>query len=171
MPCAGSVRIHVVCMAATKTDSAQIFLKLDTLITRATYTEQDFELKTADDGCGENPLWVSVELCGAWGVPRAIVCAQTEGQAYEMAVDEMPTVKPGDLHEAYGMKKEEYEQFLLTYDPMSDESPDLAEGYTFQSNSSGTGIVYALDLHILPLTRERMEGYEIKLQIRSWDKQ
>ena len=158
-------------MPATKTAPAQISLKPATLITRATHTAQDFELKTADDGCGENPLWISVEVCGAWGVPRAIVCAQNEGQAYEMAVDEMPTVEPGDLHEAYGMEKEEYEQFLLTFDPMSDESPELAEGYTFQSNSSGTGIVYTMDLHILPLTRERMEAYEIKLQIRSWDNQ
>ena len=84
-----------------------------------------------DEGIG--PLWV----CGNESGPTRIIRALSFDVAWEIMVDGMATIEPAELPEAYGFDS----QAELDAAVESGEWPDLIEGYEFQSNASGTGIV------------------------------
>jgi hypothetical protein len=73
-------------------------------------------IKVLDDGWGE--LFVYGQEFG----PMFVVRARTFCDAYDMVIDELPTIDPSEVDEAF-------------------YGDDLEEGYTFQSNATGTGIV------------------------------
>lgn len=104
-----------------------------------------------DDGFG--PLWVYRESLGVRGVVRA----QTWEDALDCVYDEILKPIPED-------------EIPDAYDPSGGGNMDegtLAEGYHYQSNATGTGIVAtdlngeALDL----LTPELMEQLEIRVEV------
>ncbi len=106
----------------------------------------------------------------AYGSPDALILAGSWESAYEAWIDESPTITEAELPEAYlvpgadsyqtfddlareSIKKTEGESWedhharvvaeglrLLRALP-ADACPELAEGYQYQSNSTGTGIV------------------------------
>lgn len=65
-----------------------------------------------------------------------LVHADSFESAYEIAVDLADTVPAGELHEAYGITAEQ----LAAYDSFA--PVNLVEGYEYQSNSTGTGVVF-----------------------------
>lgn len=134
-----------------------IFLKEGTAVVGATHTEQDFDLSFHDDSIGGNPLWLIAEECGAWIVPRMLVCAKSFEEAFYLAIDNLPTIDEEEVKEACEATEE------------GDGSFDLASGYSYQGNATGTGIVHSGGLHVKPLTRSAMDTHGIKLQIRTWE--
>lgn len=136
-------------------EEKHIFLKEGTAVVGATHTEQDFDLSFYDDSIGGNPLWLIAEECGAWIVPRMLVCAKSFEEAYYLAIDNLPAIDEEEMKEACEATEE-------------DESFELASGYSFQDNATGTGIVHSGGLHVRPLTRAAMDTHSIKIQIRTW---
>ena len=96
------------------------------------------EIRFWDDGFG--PLWVYRESLGRLGYVRAL----TWEEAYECVLDEiLDPIPVSELHEAYGFDSQaEFEEAVNT----RPETMELCEGYQYQSNSTGTGIV-AIDLN------------------------
>lgn len=136
-----------------------------------------------DDGYG--PLWILRDTCGIIGIIRT----RNESEAYEIAGDEFRTpIAPEDIPEAYGAydhlrdylvsqgHEDNYDlsEFCTRYAPAyfavvaaGDNCPELTEGYEYQSNAKGTGIV-PVDLNgeaLDPLTPELCEHLEIEMQI------
>lgn len=124
-------------------------------------------IKVYDDGSPGWDGWRWFVLGHEYG-PTMLVRAQNESSAYEIWVDESATIDAGDVHEAYGafdklldaMESRGHEddcalrEFCGRWDEwyfeMSTSAGNLAdvwdswpllEGYEYQSNSSGTGIV------------------------------
>jgi CheY-specific phosphatase CheX len=107
-----------------------------------------------DDSFGS--WFVGKRECGAWVYPSLIIRAKSFEDAYGIFEDESPTVPTGELHDAYDMTPEEFqtacdrmksqrEEFGMAADI---DYPELADGYSHQSSSSGTGIVYTADMHL-----------------------
>lgn len=123
-------------------------------------TQYGSPIKYYDDGMG--PLWIMRDSMGIVGIVRA----QTWHDAYSIVEDEfLPTVEPTDIYEAYGFDSSAE---FNARDTSKDDSMELAEGYSYQSNSTGTGIVVhdlngeALD----PLTVELCERLELVVTIK-----
>ena len=107
---------------------------------------QRFVVPVYDDSWGE--LWV---FGCEHGVTRVIRCQSFES-AWEIAIDESPTISADDVPEAYGfygtppVHEDTGETWGHLQADMKDwtedrEHPELIEGYEYQSNMSGTGIV------------------------------
>ena len=96
-----------------------------------------YPLKTYDDGYSFGyPLWLYGQEYG----PTMLIAAGSFEDAYEIAMDESKTVSEDDLYEAYGFDTQaEYDKWTAERD--EDDYRDLAEGFQYQSNSTGTGIV------------------------------
>ena len=112
-----------------------------------------------DEGWDGFPLFVIGHEFG----PTHLIRANHLSSAYEVWVDEQPTVPVEDLWEAYGFNSEEsYNEFCSLFNQglkeeawviakndgiegegvsVPDDYPYVIEGYEQQSNSSGTGIV------------------------------
>ena len=105
-------------------------------------------------GCVEtwgDHLWA---FCDEFG-PRVFVTADTFETAWEEAVDALPAIPADEVPEAYGFDTDEElaaaaskavrreNESPGTYGTYGeDQTPNLAEGYEYQSNATGTGIVW-----------------------------
>ena len=136
-----------------------------------------------DDGYG--PLWVFSNTGGVVGIVRA----QTDGDAYNIVVDEfLPVVAADEVHEAYGCYDKlrdvlvergheddrhlrtfcsEYAPVLMSFDGWGD-SMEPIEGYSYQSNSTGSGIVsHDLNGELLePLTPALAVRLELMITVK-----
>ncbi len=111
-------------------------------------------IRTYDDGMG--PLWLYRDAGGLIGIVRAM----SWEEAWETVEDEiLHPIPEEDLEDAFDGEPDE------------DGYRELAEGYSFQSNSAGTGIVFhdlngeSLDL----LTDEHLTDIGIVLDIEAWE--
>ncbi len=64
---------------------------------------------------------------------RCVVAANSWHDALEAAYDTLPTIAESEVPEAYG-----FETLAELHEA---DSPELLEGYQYQSNATGTGIV------------------------------
>lgn len=137
----------------------QIEPKDETRLARA-FTCHGSEIKTYDDGCG--PLWI---VRGVYGV-RRIIRARSWEAAYEIHIDEEPPIEVGELWQAYGFDTPEAFEAAIAQARESGDWPDLIEGYQYQSNSTGTGIVSVdYDERLDPLcTEDIREGIRVELE-------
>lgn len=117
----------------------------------------DSPIKFYDDSWGN--FWVFRDTGGIVGIVRA----RTWEDAYSIVEDEfLPVVPVEDIHECYDMTAEQYAKKSANN---GEDWPDLVEGYSYQSNSTGSGIVHhdlngeSLDV----LTLELIEHLEIKV--------
>ena len=106
--------------------------------------------------------YIYVGNIGYWTCPFALVRELSWSDAYDAAIDVMPTIAQEDIPEAYGLWVHEVADSWLITDETANENSlqtfsteqaaisaaldlcqdrDLAEGYTYQSNFTGTGIV------------------------------
>ena len=99
------------------------------------YNKYDREIEVIVEDCGDTTVWVFSELHG----PRYIVMADTLEGAFEAVCDHAPPVTEDDIHEAFNLTRQEYE--ALTANSTPEAWPDLADGYHYQPNATGTGIV------------------------------
>lgn len=125
---------------------------------------RESSVKFYDDGgpCWDKYKWF---VCGFEFGPTMLVRADSDSSAYEIWVDESPTIEAGDVHEAYGAfdrlleamevlghvndyalrdfcsRWDEWYFEVSTRGPDAWDNWELLEGYRMQSNSSGTGIV------------------------------
>lgn len=136
-------------------------------------------LRVWDDGYG--PLWV---YRGPYGI-RVIVRAQTWETAYEAAIDTLPTIPPQEIPEAYGFNgwdsagkrtetvyspetaKTRFDAYLAAAERGEHDLPELIEGYQYQSNASGTGIVSTdYDDRLDPLTIELLRDLDLQIKLK-----
>lgn len=142
-------------------------------------------IRTYDDGFGS--LYIYRESCGIIGIVRAM----SWEAAYECVLDEiLQPIDEADVIEAYGCyampnqdrtawyamrgdgkklatfdtEKEAHEYCLAS---IARDETELVEGYDYQPNASGTGIVsYDLNGNALDLlTQELAAELQIKIQI------
>lgn len=110
------------------------------------------DIKVWDDGFGD--LYIHRDSMGINGIVRA----NSWHEAYECVLDEILT--PISVEDAKEL-----------FDEMGSEEADLPEGYQYQSNSTGTGIVYT-DLngdYLDKLNKELLDELEIELIIKEED--
>lgn len=138
----------------TKAD--QIQLKDNTYLKSAT-SRFGNPIATEDDCWG--PLWVCGEEFGA----SFIVRAPEFESAWEMWVNQMPTIPEAELAEAYGIESAvEWEMITAC----SDVYPELAECHEYQTQASGTGVVFTgYHAWLQPLTPEYLSETAIRVQI------
>ena len=117
-----------------------------------------------DDGFG--PLWVYRDEFGIVGIVRA----QTWHDALDCAYDELlKPISDDEIPEAYGFaSQDELDSAVALARDGKREYPDVIEGYSYQSNSTGNGIVSpsyneALDL----LTDELAKRLEVEITVES----
>ncbi len=150
------------------------------------WDEYGTPIQVYDDGFG--PLWLYREASGL----EAIVRAQTWESAYECCQDEIMTrVGTEDVLEAYGFWIAQDGKYWKVMDDVDDrfngnsmfdteehakeycqrvilmQERDLIEGYEYQPNATGTGIV-SVDLNgqsLQQLTPELAEALGIRVQI------
>ena len=121
------------------------------------------KVKFYNDTCGLDEKFY---LCGReFGAEMIVHCYGGESSAYEIWIDELPTIEPDEVHEAYNafdklleyMQSKGYENneklrgfcnrwctFYFEVDTKREDAWDrweLDESYQLQSNSTGTGIV------------------------------
>lgn len=97
-------------------------------------------IPTIDDwGDDSADLWA---VLNEYGI-HSIVRAQTYEDAYEAWADEQPTVPVAELPEAFGFDTEaEYLAAVGRAAAAEGEWPKLTEGYAYQGNASGSGVVW-----------------------------
>lgn len=112
-----------------------------------------------DDGFG--PLWIYRDAGGLIAIVRARVWMD----AYESVLDEiLAPIPPEDVHEAYDFRS----NAELDAAVKAGKEPILIEGYEYQPNATGTGIV-SIDLngeYLEPLTKKLVK--ELGLMFR-WE--
>jgi hypothetical protein len=122
------------------------------------FTRFGTPIKTYDDGMGA--LYAYRDAGGLCGIVRAM----SWEDAWEIVEDEILTPIPHeDLPEAYG--------FDTLEELQAAEEPDLEEGYSYQSNTTGSGIV-AHDLNgeaLDELTPDLLEALGWILEVRDLD--
>ena len=119
-----------------------------------------YTLDIYDDCYG--PLWVYGHEFG----PTMVIRASTFETAYEIAIDESLTIAQSEVPEAYGFNT----QAELDAVVEAGEYPDLIEGYRYQSNSTGTGIVNVGHYEWFEeLTPETIERFDLKISIAKED--
>ena len=132
-------------------------------ITLSFSTEFGSAIKYYDDGMG--PLWIMRDSMGIVGIVRAMKWHD----AYSIVEDEfLPVVSPEEIHEAYDMSAEEFHSKTHEQRNETGDWPELTDGYSYQSNSTGTGIV-SHDLNgeaLDPLTVELCERLGIQIIIK-----
>ncbi len=114
-----------------------ITLKSSTTL-RSARTRTGYDLKVYDD------CWGTLWLYGHEYGPTMLIRAEGVESAHSIAIDASKTINADEMWEAYGFDNEAAYQERVTQlaNPYNDgEYPDLSEGYQYQSNSSGTGIV------------------------------
>ncbi len=153
------------------------------------WDEHGTPIQVYDDGFG--PLWLYREAGGLEGIVRA----QTWESAYECCQDEIMTrVSTDDVLEAYGLyvmppgdnyfrrsetwtvvddvenTNTEFATLKTAQQFMADklkQDRDLIEGYEYQPNATGTGIV-TFDLNgqsLVELTPELADELDIRIQV------
>ena len=100
------------------------------------------EIPVVEDGWGEREVYAVFYSCAT--IPALIVVENSYESAWELMVDNMPTIDEDEVQEA--------EEFDMC-------------GYEFQSNAEGTGIVCTQDLHMIQVTKSPLENNSIELQI------
>lgn len=102
-------------------------------------------IRTYDDGDG--PLWVFGRNPYA-GQPEMVIRARSFETAWEIAIDECATIPESEVPEAYGFYSSDHADPAKALRDAADaahaglgEYPELVEGYEYQSNCTGTGIV------------------------------
>jgi hypothetical protein len=125
-------------------------------------SESGHVYKAYDDGQG--PWWLYRDASGL----MCFIRARSYESAYEVFLDEFAwRISEDDLPEAYGLSKQEFEQFNDRLGCCPGEYPDLIEGYHYQPNATGTGIV-SVDLNgesLEPVTGALLERLNIKLSL------
>lgn len=127
------------------------------------------KIRTYDDGFG--PLWVYRESLGIVGIVRA----QTMESAWECVLDDILTpIDADDIADAYefgGCDADHNCNGTMLPEGHCTEHPDayrnLSEGYHYQPNATGSGIV-AVDLNgsaLDPLTPEMLREWGVRLRI------
>lgn len=118
-----------------------------------------------DDGIG--PLWLYRSADGDMGIVRA----QTFEDAYDCVLDEILKPIPADeVPEAYGFygpNKQDDLAIAETAARITNEYPELVEGFQYQPNGTGTGIVsICLNGECLePLTDELLKECHLHVEI------
>ena len=112
------------------------------------------------------PMWIY--SWDAYGAPTRIISADTWEGAYDACLDDLPTIEPSEVFEAYGFEDQ------ASFDREVELNPDrieLCEGYRYQPNATGTGIVNVGHYEGLePLTTDYVKRTGIKLSIGIvWD--
>ena len=137
----------------------QVTLKPDTeLKSVRTRFDNPIQFVTEDF---EAPLWIY--SFDAYGSPTMVISADSWESAYEACIDELTTIPASEVYEAYGFDDQATFDQAVENDP---DSLDLDEGYRYQSNCTGTGIVnvgYCEGLN--PLTTQYLKESGIKLTI------
>ena len=106
---------------------------------RGAWTRHGSPIQAYDDGYGS--LWVYRDSMGITGIVRA----QTWDDAYEIVLDEfLKPIDQGEVHEAYGFDTPA--DFHAALEGGESDQVALVEGYHYQPNATGTGIV-ATDLN------------------------
>ena len=109
----------------------------------------------------EAPLWIY--SWDAYGAPTRIISADTWEGAYDACIDDLPTIEASEVFEAYGFEDQ------ASFDQTVENDPDtleLSEGYQYQSNATGTGIVNVGHYESLnPLTTDYVKRNGIKITI------
>lgn len=137
-----------------------IELKHDTCLVSAT-TPFGNPITVEDGGMG--PLWAWSD--NPYGGIAAIVRAQSYETALEIVYDLLPTIPEDEVHEAYGFDtREAFEAFALT-----GEQPDLIDGYHYQANASGTGIVGVDPCERMWKLDHDNAKYAVRLTVRHYD--
>jgi hypothetical protein len=121
------------------------------------------KILTGDDIVVEDSLgkwYVAKRACGAWIVPRMVIQARTWEDAWGALEDQLPPVPQDELHEAYDMTEAEFAAAIERMDQQRDagedvDYPELTDGYSYQSNSTDSGIVETGDMTL----EERGEEY------------
>lgn len=135
-------------------------LKSCTSLIGARSTDSGYPLPVYDDGDG--PLWLFGEEYGA----TMLVRASSFEAAWGIVIDESRTIDPSEVPEAFGYEGEDA-QARLDADLREardgrGEWPDLIDGYEYQSNSSGTGIVsVSYYAWLREFTREDLADYRL----------
>ncbi len=70
-----------------------------------------------------------------------LVRAQTACDAHEIVLDYLPAISPDEVHEAYGFDSDAELQQAVALAEATGDYPELVEGYAYQPNAVGTGIV------------------------------
>lgn len=113
-------------------------------------------------------LWLAT---GFGALPVAIVVASTWERAWEALLDALPSVAPEDEPDAYGFDgadDPDWQSLLQAVEtPGWGEWPELAPGYAYQGNASGTGIVRTDAVQLQPLTRAWLDRLSIELTIEA----
>ena len=141
---------------------SQINLKDDTEI-MSVKTQYGNDIAFLNDWT--SPLWVYSNEYG----PTFIATGQTWESTYEAIIDELTTVPESELYEAFGFDNQaDYDAKIaeLRAETGDVEWPELIEGYRYQSNFTGTGIVSVGHYENLsPLTTEYLKESGIQLEI------
>lgn len=141
-------------------------LKRNTYVAAAT-NEYDRSLEVVEangSGFGEK---VYVGIDDPYGMVRCVIVADSWEQAYEALIDSLPTIDEDELFEAYGFEsKEEFDEAVEQAEKCGSDWPELIDGYTYQSNASGTGIVDTMYANVVEFDPKHSE---INLQIRHVD--
>ena len=101
-------------------------------------------IKTYDDFHGDylGKLGKLFVIRDSFGVTM-IIRNMNPHTAWDNYLDELPTGPPEMMYEAYGFKSHEEFKAAVKYAIDNDtEHPQLAEGYEYQANVTGTGIVF-----------------------------
>ena len=115
-----------------------------------------------------SPLWVYSNEYG----PTFIAAGQTWESTYEAIIDELTTIPESELYEAFGFdNRKDYDEEIHTLQIVLEETgnvdwPELIEGYRYQSNFTGIGIVsVGHNENLQPLTTEYLKESGIQLEI------
>lgn len=129
--------------------------------------EYGYPVRVYDDNDG--PLFI----CGDENGVSMIIRASSFESAHGIWMDESPTIDEADLPEAFGFYGDDAaEKFqAAALDTLDDDgNPELVEGYRYQDNCTGTGIVSTSDYEWMrEVDREELERREIRLVIRHDD--
>jgi hypothetical protein len=145
-----------------------INLKPDTRLVGVRSRETGFPERVYDDG--EGPVWAFGDEYGV----KLFVRAKSFETAYEIAIDESPTIDQKDVPEAFGFCGEDAAEQCAEAHRLAQENgddyPELEEGYQFQSNFTGTGIVdVGYSTWLREVDRDDLERY--RLVIRHYDEE
>lgn len=136
---------------------SQITLKPDTEL-KSVETRSGYKVNFVTEDY-EAPLWVY--SCESYGEATMVISARSWDSAYEACIDEMRTIDDKEVFEAYGFDSQSDMDACENWDDIN-----LIEGYRYQSNFTGTGIVGVGHMESLdPLTPDYLKQSGIQLTI------
>lgn len=178
----------------SKQDTSPLINEDDSLV--SVKSQWDNPIPFYDDSFG--PLWV---FCNSLGVAGIVRAQSWESAYERVRDDILSPIPPEDVIEAYGYythpenpldmennkiwfackgageklgrfgSEEEANKFCLAQISLDPEGVDLREGYAYQGNATGSGIVMH-DLNgesLDPLTMERIEKFGLKIETEDPD--